>query len=118
MRLIQQLDELTNAVQFAIQGKLPINFVNPTVLLNILKNVSLHLPGGYELIAGIRSENVHLYYELIKVSIVATPHNIKMILQVPLKSLEQHFTVYKIIVLPEHVSSGKSIQYLITHTLA
>jgi hypothetical protein len=64
LRLIQQLDELITAVQFASQGHLPINFVNPTVLLGILKNVSLQLPSSHTLIAGIRSEDIHLYYEL------------------------------------------------------
>jgi hypothetical protein len=34
---------------------------------------------------------------------------------VPLKSLEQRFTVYKIIVLPERVSSGKFIQYIVDY---
>ena len=95
LRSIQQLDELTNAIQCAIQGKLPIIFINPRVLFNILKNVSLQFPGGYELIAGIRSENVHLYYELIKISIVATPHNIKVILHVPLKSLSSDLLYIK-----------------------
>jgi len=51
--LIQQLDELSNAIQSAIQGSLSISPVNPTVLLNILKNVSLLLPEGYEHIAVI-----------------------------------------------------------------
>ena len=105
----------TNAVHCAIQGKLPISFINPTVLLNIFKNVSLQLPGGYELMARIRSENVDLYYELIKISIVATPYNIKLILHVPLKSLEQRLTLCKIIILPESVSSGKFIQYLVDY---
>ena len=49
------------------------------MLLNMLKNVSLQLPDGYELIAGIREENVHLYYEPVKVSIAATAHGIKLI---------------------------------------
>jgi hypothetical protein len=115
LRLIQQLDELTNAIQHAIQGRLPINFINPTVLLGLLKNVSLHLPEGYELIAGVRNENVHLYYELIKVSVIATSHGIKLILHVPLKSNEQRFTLYKIVVLPERVSSEKFIQYVVDH---
>jgi hypothetical protein len=110
LRSIQQLDELTNAIKHAIQGRLPINFINPTVLLGLLKNVSLHLPGVYELIAGVRSENVHLYYELIKVSVVATSHGIKLILHIHLKSNDQRFTLYKIILLPECVSSGKFIQ--------
>jgi hypothetical protein len=59
---------------------------------------------------------MHLYYELNKIFVVATPHNIKLILHVPLKSHEQRFTLYKIIILPERVSSGKFIQYLVDYT--
>jgi len=115
LRLSQQLDELTTVVQCAISGTLPINFITPTVLLGILKNVSLQLHRGYELIAGIRIENIHLYYELIKTSIVASPHSIKLMLHVPLKSKEQSFTLYKMIILPERISSGQFIQYSVDH---
>ena len=115
LRLNQQLDELTNVVQCAISGKISINFITPTVLLEILKNVSLQLPGGYTLIGGIRRENVHLYYELIQTSIVATLHDIKLILHIPLKSQEQRFTLYRIIILPERISSERFIQYSVDH---
>jgi len=37
--LTQQLDELMDAIQSIIMGKLPINLINPTTLYNILKNV-------------------------------------------------------------------------------
>jgi regulator of replication initiation timing len=72
LRLIQQLDELSNSIQSAIEGSLSISLLNPTVLLNILKNVSLQLPSGYELIAGIRAEIFHLYCELVNLSVAAT----------------------------------------------
>ena len=72
LRLIQQLDELSNAIQSVIQGSLSICLLKPTVLLNILKNVSLQLPSGYELIAGIRAETLHLYCELVNLSLAAT----------------------------------------------
>jgi hypothetical protein len=93
LRLIQQLDELPNAIQSAIQGSLSIRLLNPAVLLNILKNVCLQPPGGYEIIPEIRVENIHLYYELGKVSVAATPHCIKTI-SVPLKTTDRHFTLY------------------------
>jgi len=63
--LIQQL-ELMNAVQCMIVCKLPVNLINPTLLYNILRNVSLHL------IAGTRAENIHLYYELMEVAAIET----------------------------------------------
>jgi hypothetical protein len=56
LRLSQHFDELTIIVQCAISGKLPINFITPTVLLGILKNVSLQLPEDYEFIEVQRTE--------------------------------------------------------------
>ena len=67
LQLTQQLDELMDAIQFIIMGKLAVNLIIPTTLHNILKGVSLELPENYELIAGARIENVHLYYDLITV---------------------------------------------------
>lgn len=48
LKLIQQIDELLSAIQCMIQGKLPMNLINSTTLHNILRNVSLHLPQGYD----------------------------------------------------------------------
>jgi len=47
LRLIQQLHELSNALQSAIQGRLSASLITQTILLNKLKNVSLQLPDGY-----------------------------------------------------------------------
>ena len=86
LQLTQQLDELFDAAQRAIHGKLPIKLVKPTTLQNFLRNVTLHLPEGYELTVGTRTENVHIYYELDKVALVANAHSIKLIVSVPLKT--------------------------------
>jgi hypothetical protein len=110
---IQQLDELFNAIQCVMQGKLPISLINPTVLQNILRNVSLHIPEGFELIAGIRTENIYLYYELVKISVAATPHCIELMINVPLKTANSFFTLYKIITLPEHVSTDNLFSTLL-----
>ena len=71
----------------------------------------------YELtrIAGIRAENMHLYYELVKVSIAATSHCIKMIINVPLKSTDRHFTLYTIVTLPEGISSNRFVQHSVDY---
>ena len=75
----------------------------PNVLYSILRNIFLCLPKSYELIAGIKFDNIHLYYELIKVTVVGTAHSIKLILEVPLKTESQHFTLFRIIALPTRV---------------
>jgi hypothetical protein len=97
--MIQQINELLGTMKSVLQGKLTINFVNPTTLQSILRNVSLHHPEGYGLIAGTRMDNIHLYYELITVTMVGNVHGLKLIMTLPLKTANQHFALYKIIVL-------------------
>jgi len=93
-------------------GKLPINLINPTALHNILKNVSLHLPENYELIERARIENIHLYYDLITVAAIRDAHHIKIILNVPLKTANRHFVLYKILALPTRIFNDTFVQYL------
>jgi hypothetical protein len=100
LQMAQQVDDLLGAVQSVLHGKLPIHFINPIVLQHILRNVTLHLPEGYELVTGTRMDNIFLYYELATVTLVGNAHGIKIIVNVPLKTAGQQFTLYKIIVLP------------------
>jgi len=84
LQLTQQVDKLLNSLQFAIRWKFSIELVNLSVFQNILKNISLHLPEGYELVVGTNINNIHLCYELVKVSVLANPHGIYLALNVPL----------------------------------
>jgi len=80
-----------DAIQFVIVGKLPVNLINPTTLHNILKNISLHVLENYELVAGARIGNIHLYYDFITVAAIGDAHHIKIMLNVPLKTENRHF---------------------------
>jgi len=115
VQLIQQIDGLFDAVQCAIQGKLPIKLVNPVELQNILRNVTLQLPESYELAIGSSKQNIHWYYEFIKVAVVANTRSINLILSVPLKTTDSHFTLFRLISLPTSISSGKFVTYSIDY---
>jgi hypothetical protein len=52
LRLNQNLDELVEAIQCVLLGKLPMNLVSPDTLRNILVNTSRYLPANYEWFAG------------------------------------------------------------------
>jgi len=93
-------------------GKLSVNLINPTTLHNILRNVSLQLPEGYELIAGTRAENIHLYYILITVTVLGNVHSVKIVIHVPLKTVDQHFAIYKLFVFPTRICD-KLVKYSI-----
>jgi hypothetical protein len=60
------IDEFVDAMQYVHLGRTTLNLVSPTTLRELLKNVTLVLPGGYELIVGLRPNNVYLYYEVIQ----------------------------------------------------
>jgi hypothetical protein len=77
------LSKLTDALQCLLLGKLPVSLVNPTLLHDIIRNASFRLPEGIELIAGIRTENMHLYYQSIQTSVVAYAHYLNVILHLP-----------------------------------
>jgi len=55
------------------------------MLCEILKNVTLCFPEGHELVAGVRSNNMYLYYEIIEAMMFADVHIFTHILNVPLK---------------------------------
>ena len=109
---LTQLADLFDAVQCAIHGKLPIKLVKHT-LQNILRNVTLHLPEGYELMVGTRTENVYIYYELAKVSLVADARGIKLIVSVPLKTINSYFHLYRIEILPQTIASKNTFDILL-----
>jgi len=111
LQLTQQLDDLFDAVQCAIQGKLPMKPLKST-LQNILRNVTLFLPRGYELMVGTRTENVHIYYELAKIPLVANAHRFKLIVSVPLKTINSYFHLYRIEILPQTIASKNTFDIL------
>jgi len=70
------------------------------------------LPEGCELTVGIQTENVHLCYDFITVTVAVNIHCIKIILNIKLKITNRHFTLYKIIVLQTQMSEDKFVKYL------
>ena len=103
IQLTRQVDELQMAVQHSLSGKLPMTILSPNILHSILRNIPLFLTENYELIAGTKFENIHLYYELFKVTTVGNAHGIKLILEVSLKTESQSFTLFRIIAFPTPV---------------
>jgi len=94
--LVQQTDKLLASIQWVLLGKLQMTFINPTILHNILQNISLHLPEYYKLIVEMQLENIHLYYDMVKVAVVANVHCAKLVVNILLKTANQHFTLHKI----------------------
>lgn len=104
LQLTQQVDDLFTAIQCAINGNLSVKLIDPATLQNIIRNITLQLPDCYKLRADTRTVHIHQYYQIAKVSIAATSHCIKLIVSIPPKAAYQHFTSYKVIILPERIT--------------
>jgi len=68
---------------------------------------------GRQQFAGTKFGTIHYYYDLIKVTVVGNTNGMKILLGISLKSANQHFTLYKLIVMPQRVSKDKFIKYLL-----
>jgi len=77
--------------------------------IQYFKDVSLHLPENYELIAGNKLENIHSYFDLAEVTAVGDIHCIKLIINIALKSANRHFLLYKTIALPTRICGDKCV---------
>jgi hypothetical protein len=79
LQLTYQFDNLFDAIHCTIHGKFSIILTDPVILQTILRNVMLQLPEDYQLIVNSKTENIHLFYELAKVSLGANIHSIKLL---------------------------------------
>jgi hypothetical protein len=71
-----EIDELVNAFQTLGLGKLPISFLTFTKPHSILKNVTLALPAGYELVMGSHYSQLPWFHANVRTAMLADFHNI------------------------------------------
>jgi hypothetical protein len=107
------LDELIDALQFVLLGKVPMNLIRPNTLLEMLKNITMILPEGYEPIAGLSPNKIFLYYEIIQAVILAQVHSFKLALYVSLKTVTRHFDLYEIAVFPTHIFNNTYAKFVV-----
>jgi hypothetical protein len=90
---IRNFDEITQAtaLQAIMIVKVPVNLITPRMLQYIIKNVSLSLPGGYDLVAGSEYGQLTWYYELIQVAMMSSSRGFLLILSIPLKDEHRRF---------------------------
>jgi len=77
------------------------------MLQGMLKNVALVLPEDCELIIGLIPNNVYLYYEVIQTAVLEDMNNLKLVLDVPIKTVSRQYELYKTVVLPTLVLNNK-----------
>jgi hypothetical protein len=74
MQLELVVGELLEAFHTVMVGKITVNLISFNKLHDILKNVSLRLPEGYELLMGLHFNCMPWYYENVQAALLAD-HN-------------------------------------------
>jgi len=69
LELKTMVKETLNSLDSTMTGKLSMNLIPPTVLRNILKNVTSYLPDGYTLCASLQQNNIDVFYEFMDISV-------------------------------------------------
>ena len=77
----------------------------------LLRNVILTLPKGLGLIVALRPNNVYLYYEVVETIMLADVHCFKLVLNVPPKTVNRQYELYKTVVLPTRISDNAYAQF-------
>jgi hypothetical protein len=79
MQLEAEIDELVNAFLALGGGKLPISLITFAKLHSILKNVTLALPAGYELVMGSHYSQLPWYHANVRAAMLTDFHSFMLI---------------------------------------
>jgi hypothetical protein len=97
--------EVLISLDSTMKGKLSVNLIPPTMLRNVLKNVTSYFPDSYTLCVSLRQNNINLFYEFMDISILADYNSVKRVMLIPLKTFKRHFYLYKLITFPYKISN-------------
>jgi hypothetical protein len=99
------------ALQAALLGKLPVNIVSPTVLQNILRNVTLSLPENYALAVDSDSKGLGWYYSYVQTALISTTNGFLLVLAVPIRDVYRRYELFKLYNFPREVTNGTFLSY-------
>jgi hypothetical protein len=68
------------------------------------------------LVAGTRTQNIYLYYELGEAAVVGDIHHIQIVLRGALKTSNRYFELYKITALPTRILDSKFVQHSLDYS--
>ena len=84
-KLYTDIGEVFFALVLASLNKLTVSLLPSKKLMYILQSILIHLDPGIGLIAPLKPEFMYIYYEAIQIAAVASPHAIRLFLQMPLR---------------------------------
>ena len=98
-----QLDELSGSFQSLTAGKMPVNFITFNTFYDILNNVTLSLPEGYEFAVGTQYYSLPWYVKHAHAALLADLNNFMIIMYFPLTTVNRKYELYQMFAFPSRI---------------
>jgi len=98
-----QINELLEAFQTLATGKIPPSLIEFDTLQDILKNVTLSLPEGYELVMGTQFNNMPWYFKHVQAALMADLYNFVLVMYFPLITVDRKYVMFHAIAFPSRI---------------
>ncbi|XP_072152494.1 uncharacterized protein [Bemisia tabaci] len=105
LQIKDNIFKLKIALQSAAHGTLTEFLMSKRKLLSVLSKIQAHLPPQYSLIFPIRSTQISKFYNLISCHAILIDNKIRIFLNIPLKTENRVFDLYKLAPLPHNVKN-------------
>jgi hypothetical protein len=115
VQLRAQIKDTLSGLDSTMGGKLSVNLISPTTLQSVLRSIIAHLPDGYTLISGTQLNNMYLYCECTEVTVLADHRDKRLLLTIPMKTFDRHFTMYRLVTVPHWVGNSQTFVQLATN---
>jgi len=94
-----------------VTGNIPPRLIQFNALQDILKNVTLNLPEGYELIFGAQFNNMPWYVKHVKSSLLADLYNYMVVMYFPLTMVDRKYELFKVIAFSSRILNTTYVRF-------
>ncbi len=101
--------EVLQAVMLLERGQLHPTLVKPSLFLPILSGIRAQLPSGLDYLLPPTLKTLRKFYEFCHVELLAVGENIRMVITIPLKQVDETFYLYKIYPWPTAVLNNTAL---------
>ena len=112
-KIIQNINNLEEALQSTAAGKLSHHFVNKEELLLALREIEKDLPPTLTLAIPNDLEHLYLYYNHVEVVTTGHGGKVRIFAHIPLKSVNRQFTLHQAIPWPTPTEEGSETVFMV-----
>uniref|UniRef100_A0A6M2DZ33 Putative secreted protein n=1 Tax=Xenopsylla cheopis TaxID=163159 RepID=A0A6M2DZ33_XENCH len=111
-KLENELTKLRIALEKAVEGKLSALFLPPTELYDTLSDIQKLLPSTLSFPQQLRKSTIYEFYDLISVRTATWGSSFRLFIELPLKTSQREFTVFRALPLPHFDNASKVYIYI------